>query len=391
MDQEQLSVEWEEKAEQYEGGTGMRKTLAKIFKKNNKNLFIILIILLAVSTTLSVFSLLQPTTITNQTSGNTPQIVTNYDYKATITPNILYPNGGTIDAGETIFKKITTAIPFNLNSTIHSQGEITAEGTYEVQLVIKAGGFWERAFPLEQKQTFHLSGTTLPVIDQAFTIDLEKIYDFIMQVEHETDIRPSEYSIEVVPNIEGTIHSAGKELAIPKQDNLIFQYLYEEMTLASDTTFTSQLTPVVATQIMPNSFNLFGLSVPLASIRISSTILSFFLLLSIIYLRKSTLTQRSTLPCIEKINKKYAKRLIPVTQKINVNENSIFTLDSFKSILKIADEKELPIFFCKNHQVGSAEYFIVDGNYVYSYQTALTGVVQGAADESEKGKAYAIG
>ena len=48
---------------------------------------------------------------------------------------------------------------------------------------------------------------------------------------------------------------------------------------------------------------------------------------------------------VDKINKKYGNRIIPVSQKINSAQKSIITLHSFKSIIKIADEKELPIFF----------------------------------------------
>ena len=130
------------------------------------------------------------------------QIGDNYDYKATITPNILYPNGGTVEVGDTIFKKITTAIPFNLKSTINSDNEVIAKGTHEVQLLVNAGDLWERSFPLEQKKSFEQKGTEISLIDTAYKIDLGKVNTFITQVEEETGIRPSQYTIEVVPNID---------------------------------------------------------------------------------------------------------------------------------------------------------------------------------------------
>ena len=83
---------------------------------------------------------------------NTSQIETSYDYKATITPNILYPNGGTVEVGDTIFKKITTAIPFNLKSTINSDNEVIAKGTYEVQLASQGRGPLGKIIPFRAKK-----------------------------------------------------------------------------------------------------------------------------------------------------------------------------------------------------------------------------------------------
>ena len=139
----------------------MKRIFSNLLNKKNKKLKFYLAGLLIIAATVSVFSFLQPTTTTSQSNDNTAQFGTSYDYKATITPNILYPKGGTIDVGNTIFKKITTAIPINLTSIINADNEVTATGTYEIQLIVKAGELWERVFPLTEKQAFELKGTEI--------------------------------------------------------------------------------------------------------------------------------------------------------------------------------------------------------------------------------------
>ena len=189
----------------------MKRIFSNLLNKKNKKLKFYLTGLLILAATVSVSSFLKPATTTSQSNDNMAQFWTSYDYQATITPNILYPNGGTIEVGNTIFKKITTAIPINLTSIMNSDNEVTATGTYEIQLIVKAGELWERVFPLAEKQGFELKGTELALIDTNFNIDLNEINSFITQVEDETSIRSDQYLFEVVPNITGTIAYDGKE------------------------------------------------------------------------------------------------------------------------------------------------------------------------------------
>jgi len=361
-------------------------------KGNNKKLFSPLLLVLIIAVTILIYSLSQPATTTNQINDNNPRIETSYDYKATVKSNLLYPNGGTIEVGDTIIKKITTAIPFNLKSTIHSENEVLAKGTHEVQLLVKAGDVWERMFPLEEKQGFEVKGTALSILDNAYKIDIEKVNAFITQVEEETGISLSQYEIEVIPNIKGTIYLAGKEMNIQVQDKLMFQYSFEEIKLASDKTFSSA-TSLTTNQVITNNFILFGMHFPLSLVRIISSLVSILVLVTIIFTYKYLMINRDkpVVSQVDKINKKYSSRIISISQKVNMTQKSILTLDSFTSVLKIADDKELPIFLHEDQQNDSAVYFIVDGDYFYSYETTLIDPVPVTSKGKRKGKTYAIG
>ena len=367
-------------------------SLATWIKKNTKTLCYILAPLVLITATVAVFSLLQPAATTSQINDNTTAIETSYDYKATIIPNILYPKGGTVEVDNTIFTKITTALPFNLNSTISSANEVTVKGTHQIQIVVNAVDLWERVFPLGKQESFELAGTEISLIDSALNIDLTEITAFIEQVEEETEIRAEQYTIEVVPNIEGMIHYAGKDMPIPEQDALVFQLTNDEIVLISEKSSIS-VTPFTTTDAITNTFNFFGAALPLGFVRLVSSLVSILLLLPLIYiLTKVSTSNKKSLPTeVDKINKKYGGRIIPVSQHINTNHKSLITLQSFKDVIKIADEKELPIFCYKVHLDESAVYFIVDGDYIYNYETIKLTIIQPTAKGVESDEAYAKG
>jgi len=370
----------------------MRKLSVKKFKENNKKIVFILVILLIISVPISVYSLVKPPTTSNQITDNNLKINTSFDYKATIKPNVLYPDGGTVEVGDTIIKKITTSIPVDLKSTINSENEVIAKGSTEIQLVVKAADLWERSFSLAEKQTFEHKGTEISILDSTFNVNLEEVKTFIEQVEEETGISPDQYSIEIVPNILGSINYEGKERDFRLEDRLAFQYNYNEITLASEKTFSSE-TPFISSEVITNSFTVFGVALPLILVRTISTIITLILLIVLIYTNKNLLLNRNK-PIrsqVDKINKKYGNRIITVSQKMNIDLKSIITLSSFTSILKVADEKELPIFCHKIHEDGTALYFIVDGDYVYNYETIKSNLIHSTDKGIISDNAYANG
>lgn len=348
----------------------MRTISVKQFKDNQKKIVYILFVLLIISVSITLYSLLNPPFTSKQITENNLEIKTFFDYKATVRPNVLYPTGGTVVVGDKIIKNITTSIPVNLKSTITSENEVIAKGSYEIQLVVKAPDLWERSFPLEKKQSFEYNGAQISILDRTLNVNLEEVKSFIKQVEDEIGISPDQYSIEIVPNIIGTINYKGEEKAFHSEDNLVFQFYYDEIQLASDKNFSTAI-PFISTEVYTNTLKILGISFPLISVRIASAIFSSLLLFAVIFTSKKFLRTQvnSIYSQINKINKKYGNRIIFVTQKVNMDDKSIITLSSFKSILKVADEKELPVFCHKTHEEGTAIYFIVDGDYVYNYET----------------------
>lgn len=342
----------------------MKEIVEKLLKRDKKRVSFILLLLLTMSAIISVYSWSMSTSETKQINENVSQIQTSYDYKATLIPNILYPNGGTVEAGNTIMKKIAKDIPFNLQTTIYSEVPVIANVSHEVHLLLKAGEYWEKSFPLEQKKTFEKTATEVSLINGNYKIDLEMIKNFITKVEDEIGVRSDKYTMEIVPNVQGTINFNGVEKDIQMEDNLIFQISYDEILLASEKEFASSI-PFISTKVTANKINLFGFDISPVPVRITSTVFVLLFAVLISYLNKDFVASRKRIAPSqgEKINKKYGNRLIPVTYKVEIGQKSIVALNSFKAIIQIADAKELPIFFYE-----SKLYFIIDGDYMYQFE-----------------------
>ncbi|MFS0689419.1 DUF5305 family protein [Sporosarcina sp. 179-K 8C2 HS] len=365
--------------------------MATVLKKNNKKLFLSLLPLLLIIGALSIYSWMTPQTTTVQLVDSTSNIETAFAYKATMSPNILYPEGGTVDVGDTLFKKITAAIPLDLKTIIKSEEEVLAKGTYDIQLIVKAGDIWQRTYPLQSKQTFEQKGKDISVIDNVYKIDLTQLNAFITQVEEETGVRQSQYDLEVVPTIHGVIQYADMERELQVQDKLIFHYLYDEIKLASEKSFTTAV-QFNESETTANPFSLLELTLPLITVRITTTVLSVILLLSIIFSFKylDTGRVRPVKSESEKLNKKYGSRMIRISQLIDFTGKTVIPFDTFKSLLKIADEKEQPIFFYENGNDRSQLYLIVDGAYVYTFEPR-TDAPTVPNKETGNGKAYVVG
>jgi hypothetical protein len=344
------------------------RILTTVLKKSNKKLFLTLLSLLIVMGGLSIYSWIIPKTPTLQSVDSTPRVKTTYAYQAVVTQNTLHPNGGTVDVGDTLYKNITTAIPIDLKSAITAVEEVLAKGSYEVQLLIRAGDNWERSFPLQNKQSFEGKGTDISVIDSSYQIDLDQVNAFILQVENETGVRHPQYELEVVPNIQGEVQYLDKVREIDIQDKLVFNYLPEEIKLASEKAYSTAIQPNDS-QTMTTSFSVLGLTISLSLVRIISTSLFLLLLLSIlfslVYLDEGPVNDSTSEA--ERLSKKYGRRVIPISEQIDFTGKTSVHFSTFTSMLKIADEIEQPIFFYENNNDHSQMYLIVDLLCVYTY------------------------
>ncbi|WP_192797456.1 DUF5305 family protein [Psychrobacillus glaciei] len=372
----------------------MKEVVEKLLKRDKKKVSFILLLLLTMSAIISVYSWSMTSSDTTQINENVSQIQSSYDYKATLIPNILYPKGGTVEVGNTIMKKVTKEIPFTLLTTINSGVPVSAKVSHEVNLLLRAGEYWERSFPLEQKKTFEKTGAEVSIINGNYKIDLEMIKNFITKVEDETGVRADKYTMEIVPNVQGTISYNGTVKDIQMEDHLIFQLSYDEILLASEKEFASSV-PFISTKVSSNTISLFGFDTSPVPVRITSTVFVLLFVVLISYLNKDFMANRKRIVPSqgEKIIKKYGNRLIPVSNKVEIDRKSIVTLNSFKAIIQIADAKELPIFYYE-----SKLYFIIDGDYMYQYEinemelsrSRSRSRSKNSKDETESDPSYAL-
>ncbi|MBB4823355.1 hypothetical protein HNO89_000575 [Sporosarcina luteola] len=333
---------------------------------------------------IALFCFLLPANLSEKDPENTVSLSAHFDYKATTAPNALHPSGGTVPVGETMIKKITTGIPVDWTISLTAADEVRAVGTYEAVVAIKAESLWEKEFPLVKKTSFEKVGTSLVLLEEKSTVDLEKLNAFITQVEEETGISPSKYSIEIIPRLDGFIQSAGVERDMPHQEPLIFQYGFDSITLASDKTSTLDI-EFGGTPSIPNAVNLGALSISIQSARLISVLLFLITLATLLAMNRPIWVKRKRAPN-DVITKKYGSRLIEIDPRQGEwMDLPVLHLTSMKSLIRIADEKELPIFFYKQ-QEEKGTYFILDGHFHYKYEIVET---NSAINNREWVKAYA--
>lgn len=304
------------------------------------------------------------TKISNSISQNTV-----FDYKATVTPNTLYPDGGTIEPGKSIFTNITSSIPVNIQTSIQSDNPIEADGTKQVILSISSGDLWEKEFPLKAAEPFSLTGKDLSIVDGEYIIDLEKVSSFIETVESETKISNSSYILSIKPKFDGFITYRDNQHEFKNDALLSFEYTKEKITLIDENGLEYVNSSNVEDNIVTdNRFQMLGIDAPLEIVRWTATILSVLLLivLSMIYSFKKT--SSASLEA-ESINKKFKSRIINVSDELDLSRKTEIPLTAFKDLIQISDERELPVF--KQETKSSLHYFVLENDFCFIYKVKL--------------------
>ncbi|WP_417898738.1 DUF5305 family protein [Bacillus haimaensis] len=309
---------------------------------------------------------------------------TSYSYKAVVKESQLFPDGGTITPGTVIFENVTTEIPLEINSILTSEDPVTFTGTYHPTLTIVADNYWSKEIPLTEEKSFELEGNSLHLFDkEIYSIDVNQVRSLITSIEEETGVRAENYSIKFSPNIQGSVLYNGMERKLDNNiHELQFNYSYYKFELSGNTEHSSE---VVFEGDMISSHSLTILGLPISNSMIKGILVISVILFGVLLftnLLNIRAYQQSCLSEVEKIQKKHGRRLIPVAKKTDLMNKSSLLLDSFDSLLLVADEKELPIFHYYDRNKSNNIYFIIDAYYLYSFE---------ASDKSDYKKTLSLG
>jgi hypothetical protein len=324
--------------------------------------------LLIVSLYVAVTSFLQPSNQSQTTIENTLQQKTAFSYLVNVQPSELYPQGGIIEPDSVIFEKVTNEIPTTIQTSITSEQDIKVEGSVQPILTIEAGEFWKKDIPLSEKEPFQFEGKEYNVINRTFSININEVKELIKSIEEEINVSPDNYLLKVNPNITGTIIYAGKEISLNGGEELVFEYGYNKIQLASEKEFKTE-TPFKSQNTIENPYNLLGFAVPAFHAKVISIIVSICLIMLLLFLLER-LKERKLAGTSEaqKIDKKHASRLVTVSKKFDLVNKSFLTLESFTALTQVADEKELPIFRYEDKSKEKIVYFIIDLDYIFSFE-----------------------
>ncbi len=338
--------------------------LKSFYSKHNRFILAFVIMLFIISIFLSIKSLTKPIYINKKMKENNIEQLINYNYFTKVKPCLLYPEGGQVNSGEVIFTNITDEMFVNVKYHVNSDENIKILGNKSVKLCISSEGFWSKEYILEEKTSFKKTGNEIDILNNDYSINLEEISTFIKGVEKEIKLGSGKYLIKVKPQLEGNIFSCDKKIPIKNDTEFIFEYNGRYLKLASEKEF-SEKNKTEKIQKTKQYFNIFNNKVSLLKVRYISTILALISLLILATMLVHKIKKaKFNASKSDKIDKKYSSRLIYIEDDISAFDKEIIDVENFKSLLKVADERELPILRHKN-QVGSVSYYTIDNNCVY--------------------------
>jgi len=317
-----------------------------------------------------------------------------YDYQVFTAPSILYPEGSALPAGlESYFKNVINRIEFQVTGEIEVSPDIEPEGELHVSLFVRSPGQWEKELGLKPKTTVLERGEGLVRYSSNFTLPLEEAAALAEAIIEEIEVRPREgYSLVIKSVLSSNIPPVaedplgeippGEDPQLRENGDLTGEYefglsntliepkgelLYETIEESRDKVSTT------------NYMSVFGLPLTVSTGRIlfPSALAVFLLLGGISYTslaRKTNGTAGdSSSGRLSRIRKRYRSRIVMASGIRALSESSLkVEMESFKDLLKIADEKDTPVLQVTERERDgsegkSAQFYVVDGETLYFY------------------------
>lgn len=332
----------------------------------SKRTFSIVFLIFLLFLIISLKAFFTPLYIEEKKLVNTINLKTNYEYESNSLPDDITSFEGKL------FTKSQKLMKIKISSSLASNEIISGKGNYKIFLNIYAEELWEKTIPLTIRKSFNISGVENTIIDEELVIDIEKLYIDIERIS--TDIigtKSNKYNISIIPQIEGVVLYENEELIINSSNEICFEFANEQIILDSEKYYDKEFRIEKYNEVKQN-LNILGLKLPLI---ISRYVFSFILFTTLIYLiiiviLKKLYTEKYF--CEEEyINKKYYNRFISISEEINFPFKAYIPLTSFKSLIRLSDEKDLLILKYENKINNCIIYYLIDGDCVFLYRINL--------------------
>ena len=293
---------------------------------------------------------------------------------------------------ESYFKNVINRIEFQVTGEIEVSPDIEPEGELHVSLFVRSPGQWEKDLGLKPKTTVLERGEGLIRYNSNFTLPLEEAVALAEAIIEEIEVRPREgYSLVIKSVLSSNTppvgedrlgeETPGEDPRLQENGDLTGEYefglsntlieprgelLYETVEESRDTVTTA------------NYMIVFGypLAVSTGRIVFPSALAVFLLLGGISYtslVRKTNGAAGGSSGRLSRIRKRYRSRIVMASGIRALSESSLkVEMESFKDLLKIADEKDTPILQVTERERDgsegkSAQFYVVDGETLYFY------------------------
>ncbi|SFG82442.1 hypothetical protein SAMN05660649_02815 [Desulfotomaculum arcticum] len=318
---------------------------------------------------LTAYSLITPAEVKKEVINQTLEQRVTFSHSVIPQRSILYPEPEplTNQAGK-YFIKIIDEFKVGIKADIVSNPKVPVEGTSTVDLKLRAReddvDLWSRDYILSPEAKFEGTGT-FPVIDDAFIVPLPAIQEFIKQVEEETGIRPRNgYLLDITPVIK--TKATNKEITNDFNPSLSFS-LSQNRIISQSKLQQENIVSLADTKVIPGYINILVCRVPVVYARYIFGGLTLLGLGAAVWLfglyRRNKPFESEALT----INRRYRSRIITAQNSLLNSELSVIHLQSFKELLKLADERDKSIISICEDGNNTCRYCVPDGKTLYCY------------------------
>lgn len=351
------------------------KLYSQINKKYRKYLLGFIVIIFIISAVLCFLAIRQPLQIEEKIITNNIEEITSFDYKAVVKPSTLYPNGGVVTPDKVIFNSLTEDFIVNIKSDINTDKPVKIEAIKEIKYSIVAEKMWEREFTLVDQKQINIEGDSSNLLNNEVHLNLPEINNYITKVEEETLVRPN-YLLVIKPKITGKIFDENNNI-IYEINNLLeipFSLSGQYISYAGETEEKEFINTKIIeeTNIKPQYFNIFGMNLYVVASRLGFGITALIsLILIVLYFKEVNSNKRTGTTEISIIDKKNKSKIVTVSNKIDLQNNSYINIKSFKDLLKIAEEKDETILKYEDCTLGIIYYYITGTSFIYLFKCII--------------------
>ncbi|MGE5559616.1 MAG: DUF5305 family protein [Chloroflexota bacterium] len=280
-----------------------------------------------------------------------------YSWTALLTPNHLY-DSRKVTGETTIFTNITKAVNMEFNYQVKAAGASGISGTYAVDLTIRAGEAWSKRQTLLSPAKFAAKGDTATLWAQ-YVLDIPALSGLIADIERETGVGASEYTLVIQPTVTASLTGAGigdQSFAAPLE--LVWSADRRQIIMPAQREFYSETSMPVVTRV-PATLALSTLTLPVRPVRIWSLAVTDCALLLAVWLGVlARRAGRDTTIADQRLRRANARLFIEGKTDLPPALPTIEVRD-LTQLIKVARETAKPVV-----HAGSVHY-VVDSGIVY--------------------------
>lgn len=313
-----------------------------------------------------------------------------FDYRVYPVESSLYPRDTDplLPDNDLYFTNLTEKIQFDVTCEIIAAASIPEETDFDVFLVLKSEGQWEKKLPFAPKIVKNFTEEEKITYSCSFDVPLQEAEQLAEAITEETKVMPRSGYDLIIHGSLSTPPINGQGIFLESKSyhevfNGEYKFMLNGYTIEPDGELLHEDKITVMESISKiNRLNLLGceVGVPLARILFPSFFATVLIMGGGLYInqqKKSFNTVKRMEFKLEKINKRYGSKIVQAEQLKGVTEKTLrVEVKTFRRLLSLADEMERPIIQVTSiHSDGQkmAFFYLFSGEALYYYLLTSVG------------------